>query len=160
MEKIVYYNSKTTTCEIIFQYSDKSSFYKIIQDFPKNLNVREILGDSDNLIYKLLKCINYDKLLLSEVGYFYIHNQQDLVIAFYNTVHDKQANQANLQTDNMYNQNNTDYTRYDKNIMNAHLNVNAILLQAKPKYSFKHFTVGLFVGAALTSFFLFFPSDN
>ena len=121
MEKAIYYNRNRIESCAVFEYSDKPSFYKTLSQISQNLTVIDILGNSNEKIYTLLKSLNYDKLLLSQVGFLYITNRHGSTISFMNSKiynENTQNNVNNINNENMI-------------LINAFLNVDAILYEMK-----------------------------
>lgn len=132
MEKAIYYNRNRIESCAVFEYSDKASFYKTLSQISQNLTVIDILGNSNEKIYTLLKSLNYDKLLLSQVGFLYITNRHGSTISFMNSKIYNENTQNNLNNENNQNiQNINNINNENMILINAFLNVDAILYEMK-----------------------------
>jgi len=87
MNKAIYYVGEVMTSSVLFEYSTKEEFDKLIGELNTYVEVLSIFGHAENKNYSLFKQIDYNRLLLDRVAGLYLINRVGEVILFKNTVY-------------------------------------------------------------------------
>lgn len=87
MNKAIYYVGEVMTSSVLFEYSTKEEFDKLIGELNTYVEVLSIFGNAENKNYSLFKQIDYNRLLLDRVAGLYLINRVGEVILFKNTVY-------------------------------------------------------------------------